>query len=89
MFIPVTRQSHRPPPHYHLLRIPAALLILAVRLYQWFISPYLGRHCRFQPTCSQYFIASVRKRGALLGTWHGIRRICRCHPFHPGGWDPP
>lgn len=72
-----------------LCRLPAWTLIAMVRLYQWTLSPILGRHCRFQPTCSVYFIESVRKYGAIRGAWRGILRICRCHPFHPGGYDPP
>ncbi len=68
---------------------PATMLILAVRAYQLAISPLLGNHCRFVPSCSQYFIESVRKRGAVFGTAQGLRRICRCHPWNPGGYDPP
>jgi putative membrane protein insertion efficiency factor len=64
-------------------------LILTVRLYQWLVSPLLGRRCRFEPTCSQYFIESVRKYGAIRGAWRGFRRVCRCHPWNPGGFDPP
>lgn len=67
----------------------AGLLIAVVRLYQWLISPMLGRHCRFEPTCSVYFIESVRKYGPVIGLWRGIRRILRCHPWNPGGIDPP
>lgn len=65
------------------------LLVTAVRLYQWTISPLLGRWCRFYPSCSEYFIQSVRKYGPWRGTWRGLRRILRCHPWHPGGYDPP
>ncbi len=69
--------------------VPSRLLIGVVRLYQIFLSPIFGRQCRFTPTCSQYFILAVRKYGALRGGWRGVLRICRCHPFHPGGHDPP
>lgn len=72
-----------------LIAAPAWLLIGAVRLYQLLLSPLLGRRCRFTPTCSQYFIQAVRKYGAVRGALRGILRICRCHPFHPGGYDPP
>ncbi len=72
-----------------LLRLPAMVLVCLVRAYQWLLSPLLGRHCRFEPTCSQYFIEAVRKYGAVRGTWRGLRRILRCHPWHPGGHDPP
>lgn len=68
---------------------PAWTLIGLVRCYQWLLSPLIGQHCRFQPTCSAYFIGAVRKDGALKGTLRGVARICRCHPFHPGGYDPP
>lgn len=71
------------------LQIPSRVLIGCVRGYQLFISPLLGKNCRFTPTCSQYFIESVKKRGAIVGSWRGVCRICKCHPFHPGGYDPP
>ena len=70
-------------------QLPSALLIAAVRGYQWTLSPLVGRYCRFQPTCSAYFIEAVQKYGAVRGTWRGLRRIGRCHPFHAGGYDPP
>ncbi|HEY1602606.1 MAG TPA: membrane protein insertion efficiency factor YidD [Pirellulales bacterium] len=69
--------------------VPGEVLILLVRLYQYTLSPLVGRQCRFEPTCSNYFIAAVRKYGAISGTLRGIWRICRCHPFHQGGYDPP
>jgi len=69
--------------------LPAHALVGAVCGYQLLISPLLGRHCRFYPSCSQYLILAVRKYGAVAGTWRGVKRICRCHPFHPGGYDPP
>ncbi|MEM9187223.1 MAG: membrane protein insertion efficiency factor YidD [Planctomycetota bacterium] len=76
-----------------LLAAPAAalslVLIVVVRAYQLLISPLLGPRCRFTPTCSEYFLLAVRKYGPLAGAWRGVRRIARCHPFHPGGHDPP
>jgi uncharacterized protein len=72
-----------------LLRVPACGLIAAAKCYQWLLSPLLGARCRFQPTCSEYFIQAVRKYGAVRGLWRGLRRIGRCHPWHPGGYDPP
>jgi uncharacterized protein len=72
-----------------LLRIPALLLIGLVRLYQVLISPALGQRCRFHPSCSVYFIESVRKYGAIRGSCRGVWRICRCNPWNPGGYDPP
>ena len=70
-------------------RAVAWVLVGLVRGYQWLLSPWLGPQCRFTPTCSEYFILAVRKHGPLSGAWRGIRRIARCHPFHPGGHDPP
>lgn len=72
-----------------LWHLPRWLLIGLVRMYQWTLSPLVGRECRFTPTCSQYFIEAVRKYGAVRGSWRGVLRICRCHPWHPGGYDPP
>ena len=71
------------------VRIPARLMIALVRCYQVTISPLLGPRCRFHPTCSEYFVLSVRKYGAVWGAVRGVVRICKCHPFHPGGYDPP
>ena len=68
---------------------PRRLVVLAVRCYQLLLSPLLGTHCRYSPTCSSYFIQAVNKYGVLQGGWRGLRRILRCHPFHPGGYDPP
>jgi putative membrane protein insertion efficiency factor len=72
-----------------LTRLPSELLIGLIRLYQWTLSPLIGRQCRFQPTCSQYMIEAVRKYGLLRGVAKGVWRICRCHPFAQGGFDPP
>lgn len=69
--------------------LPGTLLIAGARIYQWTLSPLIGRHCRFEPTCSSYFILAVQKYGAVRGAWRGLRRIGRCHPFHLGGYDPP
>ena len=66
----------------------AAMLILLVRLYQLALSPLVGHHCRFVPTCSQYFIQAVRRRGAVRGAMMGVWRLLRCHPFGRGGYDP-
>ncbi|MGE0012528.1 membrane protein insertion efficiency factor YidD [Parapusillimonas granuli] len=64
------------------------LLIVLVRGYQLCISPFLGRNCRFYPSCSQYAIEALRSHGAVRGIWLAIRRLGRCHPWHPGGYDP-
>jgi len=70
-------------------QLPSWIIVAMVRAYQLLLSPLLGQHCRYQPTCSRYFIGAVQKYGALRGGLRGVLRICRCHPFHPGGYDPP
>lgn len=70
-------------------RLAVSALLGLVAAYRLLLSPLLGRHCRFQPTCSQYFAEAVRKYGAVKGTLKGLGRICRCHPWHSGGHDPP
>ncbi len=67
----------------------AAAVIAVVRGYQLLLSPLLGAHCRFQPTCSQYCIDAVRRYGVVRGGFKSLRRIARCHPWHQGGYDPP
>jgi len=63
-------------------------LIFLVRVYQLLLSPYLGRQCRFVPTCSNYFIEAVEKHGSLRGGAMGLWRVLRCHPLARGGYDP-
>jgi putative membrane protein insertion efficiency factor len=63
-------------------------LIWLVRGYQLLISPFVPPSCRFHPTCSHYAIEALQKHGALKGAWLALRRIVRCHPWHPGGHDP-
>lgn len=64
------------------------LLIAIFRVYRYAISPMLGRNCRFHPSCSEYAIEAVQRHGALRGGWLAAKRVGRCHPFHPGGYDP-
>jgi uncharacterized protein len=64
------------------------LLRTAVRFYQWFISPMLPRSCRFHPSCSQYADEALQRHGARRGAWLAAKRVCRCGPWHPGGYDP-
>ncbi len=72
----------------HLRAAAAAGLIFMVRLYQATLSRWLGGRCRFTPSCSEYFIEAVRKRGPLIGTFKGLWRILRCNPLCKGGYDP-
>jgi putative membrane protein insertion efficiency factor len=71
-----------------LARAAAWLLIFLVRGYQVVVSPLLPPACRYYPSCSQYAIEALEKHGALRGGWLAARRIARCHPFRPGGYDP-
>ena len=64
------------------------LLAALIRAYQRVISPALPASCRFHPSCSQYALEAVTRYGALKGSWLAARRLARCHPFHPGGFDP-
>ena len=71
----------------------ARLLIALVKVYQRLVSPLLrllmGDTCRFEPSCSRYAVACLEGHGALRGSLLSVRRLCKCHPFHPGGFDPP
>ena len=64
------------------------IFILFIRFYQKFISPLFPAKCRYYPTCSQYTLKAIQEYGAIKGTYLGIKRILRCHPFHEGGYDP-
>jgi uncharacterized protein len=59
-----------------------------IRLYQWTVSPLLGPRCRFYPSCSQYALEAMLRFGVLAGSWLALKRLARCHPWHPGGFDP-
>ena len=65
-----------------------AVFLVLIRFYQRWISSMLPASCRFYPSCSQYMYQAIEKYGVLRGGWLGLRRIGRCHPFHPGGYDP-
>ena len=63
-------------------------LIQIIKAYRYLLSPWLGAHCRFHPTCSCYAITAIERFGALRGSAMAMRRLLRCHPWHPGGIDP-
>lgn len=62
--------------------------VLLIRLYQHSLSLMIGPCCRFYPTCSQYTLEAIEEWGVCRGVWLGLKRICRCHPLNPGGYDP-
>ena len=68
--------------------LPRRFGMSCVRVYQWTLSPFIGNRCRFHPTCSQYAVEALEAHGLLKGGVMAARRLGRCHPFHPGGFDP-
>jgi putative membrane protein insertion efficiency factor len=64
------------------------LVSAALRIYRYAFSPLLGDRCRFHPSCSAYALEAIERLGTLRGTWLAIKRLARCHPWHPGGYDP-
>jgi hypothetical protein len=64
------------------------LLLLLLRAYQLGISPFLGQNCRFYPSCSHYAVEAIREHGTAKGSLLAAKRLCKCHPWHPGGLDP-
>ncbi len=64
------------------------LLLLLIKGYQILLSPMLPKCCRFYPSCSQYTLEAVERFGVAKGLWLGVKRLLKCHPFHPGGYDP-
>ncbi len=77
--------SHQKPGHNSLA---AKLCIACIRLYQATLSPLIGMHCRFQPTCSRYAVEAIQVHGAIKGCWLAMRRLGRCHPLGGAGYDP-
>ena len=75
--------EHRPAP-----AVPACVLIAMLGMYKRYVSPLLPPACRFEPTCSEYMAEALRVHGCGRGLWLGVRRLGRCHPWHPGGFDP-
>jgi len=70
-------------------RVAIAIVIGAIRVYQLTLSPLLGPACRFEPSCSRYMVEALRKYGLFKGLAKGLHRFSRCHPWNPGGYDPP
>lgn len=64
------------------------VLLVLLRGYQYLLRPMLGSNCRFYPSCSDYAREAIERHGAFAGTWLAIKRLGRCHPYHPGGYDP-
>ena len=73
---------------HQVVAIPANLLVLLIGVYRLVLSPWLGRSCRFEPTCSAYAEEAIIRYGAVRGTWLTLRRLGRCHPGCKGGYDP-
>ena len=71
-----------------LTRLPVNIARGLIRAYQLTLSPFIGNQCRFHPSCSNYAMEAVEFHGAVKGSWLAIRRIGRCHPYNPGGFDP-
>ncbi len=69
-------------------RLFQQLMLALIAIYRYTLSPFLGQRCRFYPSCSAYAAEALTKYGVLRGTWLAIKRVGRCHPFHPGGHDP-
>jgi len=84
----VTRPAPTQTSWHPVVRLPSRLLTAFIRGYQRFVSPAFPPSCRFHPSCSQYALEAVTRHGALRGGWLAARRLARCHPFHPGGYDP-
>jgi hypothetical protein len=70
------------------ITVPQRAAVALIRFYRHGVSPWLGPHCRFVPSCSAYAAEAIARHGVLRGTAQGLSRLLRCHPFHPGGFDP-
>lgn len=68
--------------------VPRTVALVLVRFYRSYVSPLFPPTCRYVPTCSEYAMIALQKYGFIKGSWLAIKRICRCHPWHPGGYDP-
>ena len=74
--------------HSRLSRCAILPFVMVIRAYQFTLSPFIGGQCRFEPSCSKYSLEAYREHGVLRGTWLTFRRIMRCHPLGPSGYDP-
>ncbi|MEI3376940.1 MAG: membrane protein insertion efficiency factor YidD [Coriobacteriales bacterium] len=73
---------------HHVSSVPRRLAVSMVGFYRKYISPMFPPSCRYVPTCSEYAMIALQRYGFIKGSWMAIKRICRCHPWHPGGYDP-
>lgn len=85
----MTSVEEAPGAQRHAINLAQRLLLFLIRIYWWTLSPLIGQVCRFHPSCSRYTATCVERFGAAKGGWLGVKRICRCHPLNPGGFDPP
>ena len=85
---PATAQSDKNPAARRTTSAAAKVLLAPIIAYRRWISPALPARCRFYPSCSTYAVEAITTHGALRGFWLTVRRLSRCHPFHPGGYDP-
>jgi len=69
-------------------QLPSHIVLALLSVYRWTLSPLLGPACRYEPSCSRYTEEAIRRHGALHGSWLGLRRLLRCHPFGGSGFDP-
>ena len=69
-------------------KILTAPLIVLIKVYRYLLSPVIGTHCRYTPSCSQYALEALESHGLLRGSWLAVKRVVSCHPWHAGGYDP-
>ena len=85
----MTSVEEAPGDHRHAINLAQRALLFLIRIYWWTLSPLIGNVCRFHPSCSRYTATCIERFGAVRGGWLGVKRISRCHPLNPGGYDPP
>ena len=69
-------------------KVVSTILLFILKAYRYLLSPWLGQHCRFHPTCSSYAMQAIELHGAWRGSWLALKRVASCHPWHEGGFDP-